>query len=152
MKATLSSFVIFLLFLVSCVDQPKKAIHPTNEIIASQNDSILKDSSKYTTIQWENPDQNIGELILGAKAQIKYSFTNSGKNPLYIINVQPGCGCTVADYPREAIAPGGTGAIVAGFDTNGQHEGTFNKFINVTANTIDGKDHNLTFTGEIKKK
>lgn len=152
MKAIFSTFIILSFFILSCVDQPKKAIHPTNEIAAAKNDSVLKDSSKYTTIQWENIEQNIGELTLGVKAQIKYNFKNVGANPLYIINVQPGCGCTVANFPREAIAPGKSGVIVAGFDTNGQHEGTFNKFINVTANTIDGKDHNLTFTGEIKKK
>lgn len=152
MKAILTSLFVVSVIISSCVDQPKKALLPNPENATAQNDTLLQDSSKYTSIQWDNPEQNIGELTLGAKAQIKYSFKNTGSNPLYIINVQPGCGCTVAEYPKEAIAPGETGVVVAGFDTNGQHEGTFNKFINVTANTKDGKDHNLTFTGEIKKK
>ncbi len=112
--------------------------------------SAGKDTLNYTTITWADPDQNIGELGLGDKAEIKFHFTNSGQKPLFIISVEPGCGCTVADFPKQAILPGKSGEIVAKYDTKKGYEGDFKKAVSVTTNTKPITVHNLTFGGVIK--
>jgi hypothetical protein len=107
------------------------------------------DSANFTSVVFTDSVQNLGILKMGEKAEIKFHFTNDGDKPLFIISAQPSCGCTVADFPKEPIAPGGEGVITANFNTKGQAE-TFTKVITVMTNTKPSANHALTFLGEIK--
>jgi hypothetical protein len=109
------------------------------------------DTTNFTTIQWMDTVKNIGVLSFGDKANIEFRFKNSGDKPLLIVSAQPGCGCTVADYPKEPVSPGAEGVITAGFDTNKGSVGQFSKTIMVTTNTKGATNTNLVFKGEIKK-
>lgn len=111
--------------------------------------SAANDTSNYTSIQWLDSIQDIGVLTLGQNAEINFRFKNTGNKPLFIVSANPGCGCTVADYPKEAIAPGSEAVIKAGFDTKNQHIGGFYKSISVVTNTTGNVNHNLIFQGEI---
>ncbi|MDB5191457.1 MAG: hypothetical protein JWQ96_1020 [Segetibacter sp.] len=142
-KIFLTGLIAISLF--ACQQKDKKTT-------ASTGTSAASDSANYTTIQWLDSIKNIGDLNVGQNAQIKFRFKNTGDKPLFIINAEPGCGCTVADFPKEAIAPGGEGEIVAGFDTKNQHGGEFRKNISVTTNTKYATGHILIFTGIIKKE
>ncbi len=108
------------------------------------------DSVNFTNVLWPDSVQNIGTLKYGETAQVKFHFRNTGSKPLFIISAEPGCGCTVADYPKGAIAPGAEGEIVAVFKTENQHEGRFDKSISVNTNSLDNYQI-LIFSGEIKK-
>src|SRR5215212_7313140 len=66
-------------------------------------------SKQTTTIQWLDSVRNFGRITEGQKLAVSFRFKNTGKNPLVIESVHPACGCTVADYPKEPIAPGGEG-------------------------------------------
>ena len=109
------------------------------------------DTTNYTTIQWIDTLKDVGMINLGQKTNIEFRFKNSGDKPLIIVNAQPGCGCTVADYPKEAVAPGAEGVITAGFDTNKASVGQFVKTITITTNTKGATNTNLVFKGEITK-
>ena len=41
----------------------------------------------------------------------KFVFMNSGDAPLVIHQAVASCGCTVPNYPKEPILPGGTGDL-----------------------------------------
>lgn len=45
-----------------------------------------------------------------------FKITNKGDKPLVISNVTTSCGCTVADWTKEPIAPGKTGSVSSTFD------------------------------------
>ena len=109
------------------------------------------DTANYTTIKWLDSSKNIGVLNFGEQAEIKFRFKNTGNKPLFIISAVPGCGCTVADYPKEALAPGEEGEIKAAFDSKKGSVGAFSKNITVTTNTKGTTNTNLNFNGEIKK-
>ena len=109
------------------------------------------DSANFTSVQWNDSLQNIGILDNGDVAQIKFHFKNTGEKPLLIVSAEPGCGCTVADYPKEPIAKGETGEIVAAFDTKKGNVGQFKKRITVKTNTNQGTSV-LFFEGEIRSK
>ena len=113
------------------------------------NAKAAADSSNYTSIQWLDSIKEIGPLNMGVTAEIKFRFTNTGNKPLFIVDATPGCGCTVADYPKEAIAPGSEGVITASFDTKKGSVGEFRKNIHVTTNTIGNTSHSLFFAGSI---
>jgi hypothetical protein len=110
------------------------------------------DSANYTTIQWIDSTKDVGTINFGEKAEIKFRFKNSGDKPLLVVSAQPSCGCTVADYPKQPIAPGEEGVITAGFDSKKGSVGEFRKNIVVTTNTKGSTSTVLYFNGVIKKE
>lgn len=115
---------------------------------ASTNNSPLSDSANFTTIRWTDSVINFGQHKKGEEVQIKYTCENTGTKPLFIISARPSCGCTVADYTEEAIAPGKTGEIVAIYDSNHGAAGEVRKTISVVTNTINPSPK-LVFYGTI---
>ena len=111
----------------------------------------LVDTAMYTTISFRDTIINFGTINMGEKTDILFEFTNTGSKPLYLTEVKPGCGCTVANYSKGAIPAGGKGTITASFDSNKSHPGTVAKNVFVTANTSNGITHTLTFNGEIQQ-
>ena len=88
---------------------------------------------------------------MGEKIKVVFRFKNSGTKPLVLAEVKAGCGCTVPDYTKGAIAPGAQGEVTGAFDSNKSHTGEVRKSIFVTANTHDKTNHTLIFTGLIKE-
>jgi hypothetical protein len=120
----------------------------------SQNDSnpkILADTTQYTQIQWLDSVVNFGNINMGEKIKVVFRFKNTGTKPLVLAEVKAGCGCTVPDYTKGAIAPGAQGEVTGAFDSNKSHPGEVRKSIFVTTNTHDKTNHTLIFTGLIKE-
>ena len=106
-----------------------------------------------TTIEFESSTYDFGTIQEGEKVQYAYKFKNTGSEPLVISNAKGSCGCTVPNWPREPIAPGGTGEIMVEFDSKGKgKEGgqKQTKRVTVTANT-DPANTFLTITGTVDK-
>ena len=140
---------LILLFLIVIFASCKNETGGKNTKADAAN--AVTDTANYTQIQWLDSVQNIGTLTYGQNPSINFRFKNIGNKPLFIVSAQPGCGCTVADYPKEPIMPGEEGAIKAGYDTKNQQIGSFNKSITVITNTTANVNHILVFTGEIVK-
>lgn len=85
-----------------------------------------------TTIKFKTETHDFGTLQEGDPAEAEFMFTNTGKKPLIIQNVQPGCGCTTPFWSKDPVAPGKTGVIKAAYGTKGR-VGAFNKNITVTS-------------------
>lgn len=49
---------------------------------------------------------DFGSIPQGVPAEARFEFTNTGKEPLIITDVQKTCGCTKTDWSKEPIAPG----------------------------------------------
>jgi hypothetical protein len=62
-----------------------------------------------------------------------FKFSNQGKAPLILSEVNASCGCTVTEWPREPILPGKSGVIKVTFDPLRQ-SGTFTKSIQISSN------------------
>jgi hypothetical protein len=129
-------YIVLLLIagiILSCGGSDKQ-----NNSFNSNKDSArmaaMTDTANFTTIQWmDSVDQNLGKVNEGQVVEITWRFKNTGSKPLIIGRVQPGCGCTVAEQPKEPIAPGKEGVIKAKFDSNG-HPHVQNKDVYVYAN------------------
>lgn len=121
---------------------------------ADQNSSGLATAAQpgaLTTIQWLDSAKNLGKINEGQQLQISFRFKNSGDKPLVIQSVRPACGCTVADFPKEPIAPGKEGQITGAFDSKGR-EGLQHKDIYISANTVGSTEHKVSFEVEVLKK
>ncbi|MBY0536346.1 MAG: DUF1573 domain-containing protein [Chitinophagaceae bacterium] len=133
---------------VSCLnttDKEKKGYEP----VVMPDNTVKRDTANFTKIEWIDSSRSMGEIENGQVLKINYKFKNSGNKPLIIEKVQPGCGCTVADYPKEPIAPGASGEITAEFDSKGK-EGIQKKNITVYANTMVNI-YTLWFDVKVKK-
>jgi hypothetical protein len=113
---------------------------------------IQSDTASYTTMTFTDTVVNFGTINMRELTKIRFEFSNTGNHPLYLTEVKPGCGCTVAEYTKGAIPAGGKGTIIAAFDSNKAHPGTVSKNIYVTANTSNGLLHTLIFNGEIREQ
>ncbi len=87
-----------------------------------------------TVISFTETEFNFGKVKAGEKVEHEYTFKNTGKEPLVISNAKGSCGCTVPEWPKEPIAPGGTGKIRVNFDSKGK-SGPQTKQVTITANT-----------------
>ena len=114
-------------------------------------EKITVDQNTVTTVQWLDSAIDKGTITEGQKIEIAFRFRNTGTKPLVIRSVQPSCGCTVADYPKEPIAPGGEGVIKGVFDSKGK-PGPNMKHMTVFANTEGQETHQLSFSVNVQKK
>jgi hypothetical protein len=96
---------------------------------------------------WENTAHDFGKIKQGTPVTHEFKFTNSGKVPLVITNVQASCGCTTPDWTKEPVMPGGQGFIKATY--NAASPGAFSKTVTVTAN-IESGFVQLTIKGEVQ--
>ena len=100
-----------------------------------------------TTMSFEKLEFDYGVIDAGEKVNHKYKFTNSGSEPLIISNAKGSCGCTVPNWPKEPIPPGGTSEIDVVFDSKDK-KGKQSKRVTITANTSPAQTF-LTIKGEV---
>ena len=90
------------------------------------------DAKKKPQIQFEETTVDLGTFPSNdAVRTVTFNFKNVGNGKLVINNVTTTCGCTVADYPKDFIAPGGSGTITVTYDGRNKYPGRFNKGISV---------------------
>ncbi len=108
------------------------------------------DTNKMARIVFEASEFEFGEVKEGEVVQHAYKFKNTGTVPLLISNARASCGCTVPTWPKEPIPPGGTGEILAKFNTADRTEFQ-KKTITVTSNSWP-QETEVVLHGFVKKK
>jgi len=107
-----------------------------------------------TTLKFEQETYDWGKVMDGDKVTHVFKLKNTGKEPLIISNAKASCGCTVPEWPKDAIAPGKSGEIKVVYDSKGKGAvggKEDSKKITITANT-DPADSYLTIRGKVDKK
>ena len=85
-------------------------------------------------IEFESTTYDFGTVPeAGGKVTGRFVFKNTGNEDLILQKVQPGCGCTAANYTKEAVKPGEKGFIDAAYDPYNRPN-AFNKNIKVVTN------------------
>ncbi|WP_261510026.1 DUF1573 domain-containing protein [Chryseobacterium paludis] len=108
----------------------------------------VKSDQPSTSIALSESNFDFGKIKKGDKVQHVYEVTNTGKNPLVISEVKPGCGCTAPDFTKEPILPGKKGKITLHFDSS-NFDGNVQKYADVYAN-VEKAPIKLTFTANIQ--
>lgn len=168
MKKTLSIIALSIIGfgLVSCKKENKEAQSP--ETVATDSTVVgtpaTTDSAATpvtgeaqaapvsnepsTSIALSESNFDFGKIKKGDKVEHVYEVTNTGKNPLVISEVKPGCGCTAPDFTKEPILPGKKGKITLHFDSS-NFDGNVQKYADVFAN-VEKAPIKLTFTANIQ--
>lgn len=71
-------------------------------------------------VEFQKTTHDFGKIITGERVAYAFRFQNSGSSPLIITGVRSGCGCTVGDYPKDAIKPGEEGKVNIVFNSAGR--------------------------------
>ena len=139
-----SLFLKSFLIILTCVF--------TVDSYTAQSDDDMQ--GPVTTMSFKATEFNFGNIIEGEKIQNVFEFTNTGDEPLIIINAKGSCGCTVPRFPREPIMPGETANLLVQFDSKnkGKVGGALQaKRVTISANT-DPVNTYLTIKGTVDKK
>ena len=100
--------------------------------------ALTAEAKKYPLIKFEKTTIDLGTFSQDDPVRkCKFKFTNAGKAKLVINYVHTSCGCTVADYPKDPIAPGASGEITVTYDGSNKMPGKFKKHIQVFSNCKD---------------
>ena len=100
-------------------------------------------------IEFEKTTHDFGKVWSGSQVAYEFAFINKGKVPLILSSVQPSCGCTTPEWPKEPIMPGQKSKIKAMYNS-GAYQGPFAKSITVNSNV--GNPTTLIIKGEVLDK
>lgn len=84
-------------------------------------------------IKFKEMIHDFGDIERGQKVSHNFEFTNTGNQPLEILNVGTSCGCTSAKPEKTVYAPGEGGMIPVTFDS-ARFTGPQTKRVTVTTN------------------
>ncbi|MDH5608359.1 MAG: DUF1573 domain-containing protein [Cyclobacteriaceae bacterium] len=107
---------------------------PSNPTTAAPVVEETKPDGPLPSFRFPEENFDFGTIKEGEVVNHSFTFTNSGDAPLIITSATASCGCTVPDWPKEPIAPGGTGVIKVQFNSQNK-PGVQNKTVSITANT-----------------
>lgn len=132
----------FLGLFVSCNSGGEKA---GSQSASAENAAEV--SKKAPEVSFEKMAHDFGPIFSGEKVAYNFRFTNTGDAPLIIINTRSGCGCTVGDYPKEPIPPGGTARVNVTFNSAGRR-GFQSESVRVVTNATP-QEYLLRITAEV---
>jgi hypothetical protein len=154
MRKLLVSLSIPSLLFMACEERHEpvnKNLLPT-DLVTNPRTAAGTDSAALSSlpkIVFKDTVHDFGTIKQGEVITVEYDFTNAGKTPLIISNAAGSCGCTVADFPREPLAPGKSASVKVQFSSAGK-EGHQEKSVTLTTNSDRGT-HFLYIKGEVKK-
>jgi hypothetical protein len=111
----------------------------------AQNDTTAK--KDVPEIVFEKTVYDFGTIPYAGNGVAEYVFTNTGKDPLIIKDVQKSCGCTGVDWTKEPVKKGQKGVVKATYNT--KIAGAFQKNITVNSNAKT-PTMVLTFKGTVE--
>jgi len=103
-------------------------------------------------ISFEKKTHDFGDIFQGDKVEETFKFTNTGNEPLIIVDVKVTCGCTTPKgWPKDPIPPGGKGEVTVAFNSAGKM-GRVDKTVTVVSNAVNADGALIKFTTNILDK
>ena len=131
-KKYLILFSAIGILFVSCQSDEKKGLSTNDVNITGSSDGNNR-KGELPVMLFEEEVHDFGKITQGEKVSYSFKFKNTGKSNLVIASAQGSCGCTVAQPPKEPIAPDSEGKIDVVFDSNGK-SGSNQKTVTVITN------------------
>ncbi len=98
------------------------------------------------SLSWNATSHDFGDIKHQQPKTISFTFTNNSDEPVIITEAKGSCGCTVASYTQQPIAPGEEGTVKATY--NAAKLGAFSKTVAVKT-TTQKEWQNLKITGVV---
>ena len=137
-KVVFMAVALATLTFTSCTKESASSkIKAENVKEAEQRDATINKGAP--VIEWDKIEHDFGNINQGDKVETIFTLTNVGEGDLIVTKAKGSCGCTVPQWPREAIAPGKTADIKVVFNSRGKKNKSTNT-ITLTTNTAKGSE------------
>ena len=146
-KYILALVAVATLGLQSCKDNEAPKIDEANLTAAA---AAKESSDVFPVMTFEEESYDFGTVDEGTIVEHEFTFKNTGKAPLIVVDAKSTCGCTVPTWSKKPIAPGESGTMLVKFNTNGKPDAQ-TKPITITANTESGME-SIKVTGMVTPK
>ncbi|CAN5328002.1 hypothetical protein BH09BAC5_BH09BAC5_19830 [soil metagenome] len=133
MKTVLISILAFSMFtgLNSCAPKSNKVT--TDMVDITTTASGNSPAGKAPVMKFEVESHDFGKISQGERVSYAFKFKNVGGSDLIISEAHGSCGCTVPQFPHNAIAPGQEDVVNVEFSSEGKH-GLQEKTVTLTTN------------------
>ncbi|MFM6983160.1 MAG: DUF1573 domain-containing protein [Chitinophagaceae bacterium] len=81
---------------------------------------ILLSFTQQPHIAWSTMATDFGTVKQGDKLKGSFKYYNNSNTGFVIENIQVSCGCMVAEFRRDTLAPGDSASLSVIFDTSGK--------------------------------
>ena len=128
----LAALVMISAAVTACSPKDPKGVNPAmvdNDATASGH----APSGEKPKMKFDKEVHDFGKITQGDRVTCVFKFTNVGGNDLIISSANGSCGCTVPDYPKQAIRPGEDGDINVQFNSEGK-SGIVSKTVTLVTN------------------
>ena len=78
-------------------------------------------AESWGAVLFNTKQHSFGSVALGAQAEFRFELMNMYNSDLQLVSVRSSCSCTAAQFSTSLLKPGETGAVIARFNTSGQH-------------------------------
>ncbi|MCB0794863.1 MAG: DUF1573 domain-containing protein [Flavobacteriales bacterium] len=129
--------------------KPVSDAKPFDPLNATAQEASAIDTKPKTTVNFASYEHDFGTINQDSENKYVFTFTNTGKEPLIIEDAKGSCGCTVPNYPKAPVPPGGTGEIEVVYKP-GKQKDQQQKTVTVTANT-EPKTTTLRISANVKE-
>ena len=137
MKNIFYSILAVTFITVSCGESATKKINQDN--VQATEVQTQANASNSPVMTFSKMSHDFGNINEGDIVTTTFSFTNTGKSDLIIVDARGSCGCTVPEYPQNVnIGPGQKEKLKVRFDTSNK-PGKQMKSVTLTTNTNTGK-------------
>jgi len=156
-----AALAIAAISLTGCDNKENETVSAENsETPANQtiNPSIVENpmtaaeegtkDQKLPEISFPEETYDFGKIKQGEMMKHQFKFKNTGNADLIITSASGSCGCTVPQWPKNPIPPGGEANIDVEFNSAGK-SGMQRVNVTLIANTIPNTKV-LTITGEVQ--
>lgn len=170
-STTMKKITVLLLsvamFAIACSNKTNKsdkgegaenATDPTvieNPSTATEPEAAINPDSA-PNIAFEQDKVTLPTIIEGESVEVVFNYTNTGQSNLILSNVEPTCGCTVADdegWSKEPLAPGEKGKIKVVYNSEGRGTGEVTKSVVIRSNALAPNDvKEVTFNLTVNPK
>ncbi len=134
--------LILAVLFVSNYSFAQEMVVPTTDAIAKPSNAVMTFANGQS-----DTDCDYGTIEYNGEPLRVVKFKNTGTEPLIIKNAVGSCGCTVPNWPKEAILPGEEGSIEIRYATN--RPGKIDKRVTITTN--EAKEHYIRVIGTVKE-
>jgi len=133
-KNSIVFIALLSLAFVSCKDKASAKIDDANLETAKERDAQI--SLGTAVIEFDTKDYDFGTVVEGEVVTGVFKISNKGKTDLIITDASASCGCTVPEWPKDAIKPGDSAELKFSFDSKGR-TGKQSKSITLQTNTAN---------------
>lgn len=119
-QKTISFFIILTaMIVIACSGEQRGDI--TADLVNNPNTAEGVDGDQKVPILLFDEDlHDFGRLTAGENISYSFHFRNTGNADLIITDCSATCGCTVASFPKERVAPGADGYVTVSFNSRGK--------------------------------